>query len=80
MTIVTLEVLEAAYPRRRKALTRLTHSVELDSQTGQCARVLCNRVDLESVCDVGSLDPGDEQRAPTCPRCKTKDPRFQGSN
>jgi hypothetical protein len=64
---ITRPVLAAAYPggRRSNPRTTLTHAIELDSD-GRWLRVLCKRVELDSLCDY-SDEP--DETPPTCPRC-----------
>lgn len=52
--------------------TLLTHTVTLDER-GAAASVLCNRVQLDSMCDPGAHDTS---LPPTCPVCLRRDPRF----
>jgi hypothetical protein len=69
MTFQTRAVLGGAYMR---ASTRLTHTVEVDID-GREVRVLCNRVDLNSLADEFA---GNVKAKPTCPHCAAKDHRF----
>lgn len=90
MKFETRTVLAAAYEggvRRRsfasdaakvKPARMLTHTVEVDDSE-QAVRVLCNRVDLESICDQPPWE-GDYSTPPTCERCKAKDPRQRSSS
>ncbi len=73
-TFKTLEVLAGAYKGRRTSLkVMLTHTVEyLDDRE---VRVLCGRVELDSLADEFS---GNTKAVPTCKVCLSKDPRFQG--
>lgn len=69
-TIETRGVLAGAYSAKNpKSL--LTHAVEVDA-TGSEVRVLCRRVQLDSLADSYS---GDTTEPVTCPCCAKRDPR-----
>jgi hypothetical protein len=71
-TFETRAILGGAYKGKRASLkAMLTHAVEIDA-AGSEIRVLCGRIDLDSLADCFS---GDTTKAPTCPRCAKKDPR-----
>lgn len=69
--IQTRAVLAGAY-RARIAVT-LTHAAELDA-AGDPVRVLCGRVDPESLADPLAGDPS---APPTCATCRRRDPRAR---
>lgn len=75
MNVVTREVLADAYKGKRRSLDALlTHAVERDDDE-RLVRVLCDRVELDSIADGGSLDEADWHKPPTCPVCARRDPR-----
>lgn len=51
----------------------LTHSVVVDEK-GQEQKVLCRKVRIESIADVGAMDP---ETRPTCSTCARIDPRWR---
>jgi hypothetical protein len=67
--IQTRGVLAGAYKSAAKSM--LKHAVECDAN-GYEVRVLCDRVDLDSIVDSGS---GGLDLPVTCPVCKRRDPR-----
>lgn len=79
MSYLTLPVLAGAYQGKRRNLKiLLTHVVECEH--GTPVRVLCNKVELDSMCDAGATGPGEVDLPATCPRCANKDPRRAASS
>lgn len=71
----TVGVVFGAYPGG-KPRTSLTHT--LRRTNGEWDRVLCNRVQMDSV---GLLDAErGKNDEPTCPVCKRRDPRFSAGS
>jgi len=71
MSYQTRNVLAGAYKARPKSM--LSHVVEVDAD-GYDLRVLCKRVDLDSIVDSGE---GGHDRPATCPVCAKRDPRTE---
>lgn len=77
MTHETRAVLAGAYIQRRGHVERPTLTHTLQSRAGEPYRVLCGRVSVEHLADTYAADPGS---APTCARCRRRDPRFTKEN
>ena len=77
MTYQTRAVLAGAYVGRLANRSLLTHSVEIDHASGAPVevRVLCGRVQLDSLADTCAHDP---YTIPTCKICNQRLNRLLG--
>jgi hypothetical protein len=76
IVVITAPLLADAYPPRQRKLDRkfLTHAFEIDSNR-EPIRVLCRKVQLDSVCD-GATWTNDE---PTCATCAVRVRRLKAN-